>query len=312
MKSVYILLISCLVGGLSAKAQEDCVVPMMVLVAPERVEKVPETVQATLETRMRQMVTKSGMEGGVKFSNFCIVANVIEGSKELMSGTRPLVTLRMELELFVGNNYTGEKFASTSVTLNGAGRNEAKAYQVAIAGVKPDNIQIQNFLKEAKRKVNEYYAIQVPNIILQAKKFATRHAYEEALCLLASVPTCCNDYEDVEQCMLSVFQEYVDYDCAEKVAKARAIWNATQDEKGAALAGAYLAAIDPSSSCREETLALAEIIRQRIGDEWEFTKEQQRDAVLLEQARIEAMRAIGVAYGENQKAKTVHENWIVR
>lgn len=311
MKNLWIILTVCIMGCLPVKAQDDCVTPMMVLV-PEQAENIPATVQATLETRMRQMVTQNGMGGGAKFSNFCLVANVIESSKELLAGARPLVTLTVELELFVGNNYTGEKFASFSITLNGAGRNEARAYQAAFANIRSGNAQIQKFLKDAKQKVNEYYATQIPAIIQQAKTFAIRHAYEEALCLLASVPTCCSDYENVEQYMLSIFQEYVNYDCAEKVAKARAIWNATQDENGAALAGAYLSAIDPSSSCREDVLALTEMIRQRIGDEWEFSKEQQRDAVLLEQARIEAMRAIGVAYGENQKAKTIHENWIVR
>lgn len=83
-------------------------------------------------------------------------------------------------------------------------------------------------------------------------------------------------------------------------------------KEGAALAGAYLASIDPSSSYRDEALALAEQIRKRIGDDWEFAKEQQRDAVALEKARIEAIRAIGVAYGENQKALTVRENWMIR
>lgn len=311
MKKLWIILAAGIMGCLPIKAQEDCPVPMMVLV-PEQAAPVPATSQAALETRMRQMVTQNGMEGGAKFSNFCLVANVIESSKELLAGARPLVTLTVELELFVGNNYTGEKFASSSITLNGAGRNEAKAYQAAFANVRSGNAQIQKFLKDAKQKVNEYYATRVPAIIQQAKAFAIRHEYEEAMCLLASVPVCSNGYEEVEQYMLTLFQDYIDYDCATKVAKARAIWNATQNEEGAALAGAYLAAIDPSSSCYEEALQLAEVIRQRIGDEWEFSKELQRDAVLLEQARIEAMRAIGVAFGENQKAKTIHENWIVR
>lgn len=112
--------------------------------------------------------------------------------------------------------------------------------------------------------------------------------------------------------MLDIYQEYVDYDCAVKVNKARAIWNASQDKDGAALAGAYLASIDPASSCWDEALALAEQIRMRIGDDWEFAKELQRDAVALEKARIEAIRAIGIAYGQNQKALTVRENWLVR
>lgn len=311
MKKFIVSMAVLLACHISAFAQDECVVPMMVLV-PEQAEAIPATAQNTLESKLRQMVTQNGMEGGAKFSNFCVVANTTEGSKEVLSGTRPLVTLTVDLELFIGNNYTGEKFASTSITINGAGRNEAKAYSAAFASVSSNNTQIQKFLKDAKRKVNEYYETQIPNIISRAKGFAIKHEYEEALCLLTSVPTCCSKYDMVEKSMLEIFKEYVDFDCAVKINKARAVWNASQNKEGAALAGAYLASIDPSSSCRDEALALAEQIRKRIGDDWEFAKELQRDAVALEKARIEAIRAIGVAYGENQKALTVRENWMVR
>ena len=306
-----ILTLAILCTTLLTKAQGDCVVPMMVLVPPQ-VDSLVPMAQTKLESKMRQVVTMNGMEGGAPFSNFCIVANLTEGSKEVTSGLRPLVTITSELELFVGNNYTGEKFASTTITPNGSGRNESKAYTSAFGNISTSNVQILNFLKNAKQKVQQYYETQVPTIITQAQGFAIRREFEEALCLLTSVPACCSKYAEVEQCMLEIYLQYVDYDCAVKVNKARAIWNASQDKEGAALAGAYLASIDPASSCREEALALAETIRKRIGDDWEFSKELARDAVMLEKAKIEAIRAIGVAFGENQKAQTIRENWIVR
>lgn len=311
MKKIILLLSMAFACQFFLSAQSDCVIPLMVYV-PEQAEGIPASSQAALESKLRQMITQNGMEGGSRFSNFCLVANTTENSKEILSGLRPTVALTIDLELYVGNNYTGEKFSSTYITLNGVGRNEAKAYSTAFASAGSNNAQIQQFLKEAKRKVTTYYETQVPTIISRAKSYAMRNEFEEALCLLSSVPTCCSKYEDVEKCMLEVFQSYINYDCAVKVNKARAIWNATQDREGAALAGAYLSAIDPSSSCWTEVLDLSEKIRDRIGDDWEFAKEIQRSAIDLEKARIEAMRAIGVAFGENQKAITVRENWMVR
>lgn len=306
-----ILILAILCTMLSAKAQGECVIPMMVLVPPQA-EPLAPMAQARLESKIRQAVTMNGMEGSASFSNFCIVANLTVNSKEVTSGVRPLVTVNSELELFVGNNYTGEKFASTAITLKGAGRNESQAYTSAFGTISTSNVQIQDFLKKAKQKVGQYYETQVPAIIAQAHGFAIRREFEEALCLLASVPACCSKYTEVEQCMLEIYQQYVDYDCAAKINQARAIWNAGQNKEGATLAGAYLASIDPASSCREEALVLAEAIRKRIGDDWEFSKELARDSVMLEKTKIEAVRAIGVAYGENQKAQTVRENWIVR
>ena len=297
--------------ALNLSAASDCVIPMMILV-PDQVDSISAMAKSRLQSRLRQLVTVNGMEGGAKFSNFALVANVVEDSKNVVSGLRPVVTLTAEMELFVGNNYTGEKFASTSILLNGAGNSESKAYSAVFANISPTNPQLQKFLKEAKAKINQYYATQIPNILTQAKGFATRHEFEEALCLLSSVPTCCDGYDQVEECMEQVFQQYIDFDCAIKISKANAIWAATQDKEGAALAGAYLVAIDPAAACWEDALALADQIRQRIGDDWEFAKEMQREAVNIEKARIEAMRAIGVAYGENQKAKTFNDHWLVR
>lgn len=311
MKKTIFALGMAVLCAISMNAQNDCIIPMMVLV-PQQIDSLAPMAQSKLETRLRQIITQNGMDGGAQFATFSIVGNLTEGSKEVTSGLRPLVTLTSELELYVGNNYTGDKFASTSIVLNGAGRNESKAYTAAFGSISTSNAQIQKFLKDAKRKVNEYYETQVSNIIRQARGFSIRREYEEALCLLTSVPTCCSRYAEVEQCMLEIYQQYVDYDCAVKVNKARTIWNASQDKEGAVLAGAYLASIDPASSCWGDALSLAEIIRTRIGDDWEFSKELMRDAVMLEKAKIEAIRAIGVAFGQNQKALTVRENWFVR
>lgn len=310
MKKIFLTAILAFLA-MSISAQDECPIPMMVLV-PQQVDSLAPMAQAKLESRIRQVVTQSGMDGGARFSNFSIVANMTEGSKEVTSGLRPLVTLTSELELFVGNNYTGEKFASASIVLNGAGRNESKAYTAAFSSINASNSQLQRFIEDAKKKIKQYYETQLPNIISRAKNFAIRHEYEEALCLLVSVPTCTSRYDEVEKNMLEIYQQYINYDCAVKVNKARQIWNASQDKDGAKLAGAYLASIDPGSSCWEEALELAETIRARIGDDWEFSKELQRDAVALEKDKIDAIKAIGVAYGENQKALTVRENWLIR
>ncbi|MBR1467356.1 MAG: hypothetical protein IJ606_01860 [Bacteroidaceae bacterium] len=311
MKKLFFTLTLLALCSMQAMAQEDCTIQMMVLV-PQQMDNLTSIAQSKLESKLRQIITQGGMDGGAKFANFSIVANVTEGSKEVIGGLRPLVSLTCELELFVGNNYTGNKFASTSIVLNGTGQNESKAYTSAFNSISTGNKQIQTFLKDAKRKVNEYYETQIYNILRMAKNYSARREYEEALCLLTSIPTCCSKYAEVEQCMLDIYQQYVDYDCDVKVNKARVIWNASQDKSGAILAGAYLATIDPKSSCRGDAIALAETIRIRIGDDWEFSKELMRNSVMLEKTRIDAMRAIGVAYGQNQKSTTIRENWLVR
>lgn len=311
MKRIFALFFaSCLYGAVT-NAQTECTIPLVVLVA-EQPEQLSDNSTQLLESKLRTAVTKNGMEGGVRFANFSLVARVMDGSKEVLKGKRPLVAQTFDIELFVGNNHTGEKFASTTITAGGSGVNEAKAFKAAMAKMDASNKDLQKFLADAKRKITLYYDNEADAIVKQAQSLALRNEFEEALCLLVSVPTCSGGYAKVEQAMLDVWQQYVDYDCSVKIAKARAVWNAAQNAEAAALAGAYLASIDPSSACRGEALELADEIKARIGDEWELYKEITRESVALEKNRIEAIRAIGVAYGNNQKSQTINEHWIVR
>ncbi len=307
MKKYIITCMISFMGFIQLNANEDCVIPLMLVVANDNV---PGSASATLESRIRHIITENDMEGGAKFSIFSVVASITDGTKEVIQGTRPLITLTTDVQLFIGNNYTGDKFAAHSISLSGAGQSEAKAYTAAFRGI-GNNREFKNFLNKAKEKINQYYNTQIPNIISQAKVYATQREFKEALCLLTSVPTCCNQYDEIEKCMLDIYQDYINHDCAEKIAKARSIWIAGQDEEAAIKAGPYLSAIDPSSACMAEALALAEEIYKQLGDKWNFYKELQRANVVLQKDRIAAIRDIGVAFGENQKAKTINEHWLL-
>ena len=303
-------------SSLNISAQDNCVFPMTILIS-DHVADVSASAPSQLVSKVRQIVTQNGMSGGVQYSNFCIVANLIEGTKNVTSGLRPLVTVSVDLELSIGNAFTGDRFASTAVTLNGAGPNEGRAYTAALASINANNPQLQQFMKSAKQKITKYYESQTGNIIRKAKSLSGQQNFEEALYLLTSIPTCINNYDEVERATLSIFQAYLDLDCTAKVNKARAVWAASQNREGGKLAGAFLAAINPASSCSDDAQALIDEISQRIGEEWEwakdlkeFSKEMARSSVELERMRIEASRAIGEAWANNQQPVTINQNWL--
>ena len=301
---------------LGIRAQAQCEFPLTIVIPDQAVELSPMA-KSQLTSKIRQAVTQNGMAGGTRFSNFCIVANLVETSKNLTSGLRPLVTVTMGLELYVANTRTGDKFGSTSVNLSGAGQNEKLAYMASISSLNPQNTALQSFMKATKKKIVAYYDGQTNNIIRQAKSLSTKQDFEQAMFLLTSIPTCINNYDDVETAILSTFQTYLNLDCTDKINKARHAWNASQDREGAKIAGAYLAAINPGAQCYDDAMELADEIRERIGEEWEwakdlkeFGKEMARSQVELEKMRIEAARAIGEAYAENQPDITINQNFI--
>ena len=88
MKRMILALGMAVFSAITMKAQNECIIPMMVLV-PQQVESLAPMAQSKLESRLRQIVIQNGMDGGAQFANFCVVANLTEGSKEVTSGLRP-------------------------------------------------------------------------------------------------------------------------------------------------------------------------------------------------------------------------------
>lgn len=285
----------------NANAKKDCTIAMAVQVA----EGTPADIVKTLEQKVREAVDRSEMEGSQKVAYFTITAKLQETSKEVMAGNRPIIAVSADLQLTVNNAYTGEGFAATTITISGAGRTENRAYFAALASVKGDNQQMQKFLNEAREKIENYYNKQMAKIIDQANMYVAKQDFEQAMFILASVPTCSKSYDKAKKAMLDIFQKYLDHDCSQKLLKAQTVWNATQDKEGAILAGAYLAAINPASICMDEVEKLSKKIKERVGEEWEFDKEKQRDAMEKEELRIKAIQTIGKAFGENQKGDTI-------
>lgn len=315
MKKIVLTWALLALSTLGIRAQGQCEFPLTIVIPEQTVELSPMA-KSQLISKIRQAVTLNGMTGGTRYSNFCIVANLVETSKNMTSGLRPLVTVTTGLELSVSNTRTGDSFGSTYINLSGAGQNERLAYMASVSSLNPSNTALQSFLKATKKKIISYYDGQSNNLIRQAKSLSSQQDYEQAMYLLSSIPTCVSDYDAVEAAILSTFQTYLNQDCTAKVNKARQAWNASQDREGARIAGAYLAAINPAAQCNDEAMELADEIRERIGEEWEwakdlkeFGKEMARSQVELEKMRIEAVRAIGEAYAENQQPEVlIHQN----
>ena len=58
-------------------------------------------------------------------------------------------------------------------------------------------------------------------------------------------------------------------------------------------------------------VALQNEIKNTVKENWNFEhREKYKDAIGLEKDRIAAARAVGVAYGNNQKPTTTYINWI--
>ncbi len=286
---------------------QDCVIPMDVTI----IDELPEASYKSLYDKLSKVITMDGVEGGY-YSLFTVLASIEEVQEETIAGVRPTYLKVINLNLSIGNKKTGERFNNISIRLTGSGTTEARAYNACFMNLNNSNKDIANMLQNSKNKIMSYYNSQITNIIAESNKLSSQNMFEDALCILASIPTCCNDYAMVQKKLNAVFIKYSEYDCAEKIQKARAIWAANQSEASAIAAGAYLAAVSPTASCNKEAVQLQNEIRARMGEEWELQKHIIKSSISQESERIAAARAIGVAFGQNQKTKTYNNNWIVR
>lgn len=110
---------------------------------------------------------------------------------------------------------------------------------------------------------------------------------------------------------LKIYTRYRDRYNLQLLNKARGIWAAGQDQASAREVADILLQIDPEAACYNDALALSKEIKTQVRSDLDLEmREKYHDAVKLEQQRIAAIRAIGVAYGNGQKAKTTNIAWL--
>ena len=69
--------------------------------------------------------------------------------------------------------------------------------------------------------------------------------------------------------------------------------------------------IDPEAACYNDALSLAKEIKSQVRSDLDLEmREKYHDKVKIEEQRIEAIRAIGVAYGNGQKPQTTNITWL--
>lgn len=234
-----------------------------------------------------------------------------EFNSETISGIRPVIAVVYDLTFTISNTISHEQFGSATLRLAGSGKNLSTARKAAARSLKADNVDLVRFVKMARSNVVEYYDNNLDVILNLAKLSMELQQLEKSMWLLSSVPPCINRYNEVIALSKNVFDKYLTLDCREKVTNAQMAWAASPDQDGARLAFSYLAGVNPESSCNEEAQKLVIEIKDTIARLYADNKEKANEILALEmelkrtemdneKARIEAMRAIGIAYGNNQ------------
>ncbi len=278
---------------------------------PEQIEGMPAAAMSSLENKLSQIATSNGMGGSSFNSRFIITANVNVLSKDITPTAPPMHAYTLEITFYIGDGFDGIKFSSYSVNLKGVGKNETKAYIAALKNLKTNDSQYHSFIDKGKSRIIEYYNSRCDFILKEAQSLVSRNEFDAAIYTLTSVPEVCADcYGKSMDAVGPIYQKQIDRDCQLKLAEANAIWSANQDISAANYAGEVLSGIEPQSACYKSAFALTQKIASRVKEldkrEWNFKLKQQQDNVNVKKSTIDAVKAIGVAYGNGQPKSVVY------
>ncbi|MBO4447700.1 MAG: hypothetical protein J5764_06205 [Bacteroidales bacterium] len=297
-----------LIQGFAAFAQgsQPTPIPMAVSIN-EASSNIPAASRNYLETKLNSLVTNGGMGSTADFSQFYLTCSYNLVEKHVVSGAPTKYFQTIEMTFSVVDALASKIFSSTSIEVKGIGNSEEQANTNSIRQFSPSNKSLTAFISESGKKIVAYYDSQYKNIISRAQSLAKVKSYDEALFQLSLVPEACSGYQEVVEAANGIYQKYLDNEAQQNLAKATAIWNAGQNAEAAAAAGEYLALINPDASCYPQAVELNDEIKKRIKRDIDyFRRINEEDRQMAHQERmsqIAAWKAVGVAYGNNQKTQ---------
>ena len=302
MKKIFSIFAVALMSA-SMFAAETEYLPISVYAADDT-ESFPRGAKAMMENKLTQLLTKNGIAGLDYMGQFVLTVTTTPTDKDVIPGPPMKIAEKMEMNLYIVDAYAKTIFSSTSLTVRGLGETENKCYLNAISHMPLQTPQVAKFIEDGKQKIIAYYDHEGETLIKKAQFLAKKKEYEEALWIISLIPQQSKHYDAALAAGQEIYQMQLDNECNIYLAAARQAWAAEQNAKGAAAAGEYLMNILPDAGCYDEAMELYREIKGKVLDDWKFEMKKYQDGVDLEKQRIDAMRQVGVAYGNHQPAQT--------
>lgn len=308
MKLKHILASLMLAVGASAFAQADCDMQIQV-VSPDQ-EDIPASTANMITNRLIRALTRDGVTADENYGQLYLSAKFAHVYTDDVPGPPAQKVVHTEMTLFVADIFGNKIFDSETFDLRGVGTSEQRAFINALTPLNARNKALESFVKRAKRKTITYFDNNYQQLLAQANRAASMRDYEQALYYATLIPACSQGYAAAEAATTRIYQQYIDHQGTLLLNQAEAEFAAMPNGEGARRAYAYLAMIDPQSSAYPASRTLAAEIKKSSKEEYQFEVHQKyEDAQDLKVKQVEAAKAIGVAYGQGQKAQTTNILW---
>ncbi len=284
MKKYFVIITLLFAGSLYSFGQADQL--YISVVQPERSDISAEAGKQ-LERKMAQLLTANGISSQDANNRFVITAKVDITSKDIVASTPQRISEKIDLTFLVGDVVENKVFETITLPLIGIGINENKAFIAAINQVKPQKVDLSEFLGSAKKKIIDYYVVRCPQIIKQAQRLASGNEYDEAIYQLMQIPDICDCSKESQDLMIEYTIKRNNAIAAQLYNEAKARWAASPTQEGASAVADIIAKIPVNSNSQSQVNALTNAISKKLRDDekrqWNFKMKQYNDAQEKEQ-----------------------------
>ena len=300
-KIIFIVLaVVCTYYCLAQEAPQSTIA--LQVVVEDMVEPFPSAGKAQMQNKLTNVITKNGLQSSSWQNQFFITAKVVPQTKDILPGPPTQIAEVMDVVFYIGDSYNEIVFASTTLTVKGIGTTDAKCYLNALSNIKINSPELAKFVEEGKSKIITYYNDKASDMLLKAQNLASLQSFEEAIWMLMTIPSECKYYEQALNLSVVIYKDMLKYQCYQNLAAAKSVWMSNYDKEGAIEASQYLSLIYSDSGCYEEANTLYNEIKSRMREDYDFEIQKYNDSVELNKELINAIREVGVAFGENQKS----------
>lgn len=291
---------------------QDCDIPLSIYLEDQLIDA-PQGAIDVIENNLKQIILNNGGIMELSNSQFGITVSVVQLERKNLAGPPAKVINKVGVTLYIIDVIGKKRFAEYYFEETGVGNTDTQSLIRIFKGFKFTNPKLNEFVQTGKDKIVDYYNQQYKNIQKEARRLASLRSYEEALYLLCSIPSCCYGATEVDKLILEIYSQNLDIENEYLFNLANSVWAAGQDSDAAKEAAYYLSQIDPEAKCYNKALALSKEIKSQRRKDLDFElREKYKNDIELQKRRIEAAKAIGVAYGNHQKPTTVNLLWLRR
>lgn len=234
---------------------------------------------------------------------------LVKDLKEEEISFQNVVTVTLDMNLFIKQADKNVVFASSSRLLNGVGRDKASAIKKALESVKPTDVGFKIFFETAKPKIAQYFESNITEISKTAGDLIKKEQYGAAMLLWKSIPSAATNANTLAIAQYpKAYDAHLMLHCTQKLRVIESQIRLKQFQTGLDL----LRKMEPVVPCQEDkdkwaSVALAKMDKN-ASIEWDLFKVQILEPKKLQKLRDEIAKEVMDGYLKTQKNTVMYSD----